>query len=70
MDEPTQRRKVWIRVDQVCEMICVSPRTLKRYVTAGVFPNPIKLTSRTSVWFEHEVVDWMNTQAEAFRKAA
>lgn len=70
MSDETTRRKVWIRPDEVCRMISVSPRTLKRYVSAGTFPNPIKLTSRTSVWFEHEVLGWMDEQAQAFRQAA
>lgn len=65
-----QPRPVWIRTDQVSEMLTVSPRTLKRYVAAGAFPPPIKLTSRTSVWFEHEVVEWMAQQAQLFRRAA
>lgn len=69
-EDTTHQRKVWIRPDEVCRMIAVSPRTLKRYVSAGTFPNPIKLTSRTSVWFEHEVMNWMDHKAEEFRQAA
>ena len=64
------QRPVWIRTEQVSEMLTVSPRTLKRYVAAGNFPPPIKLTSRTSVWFEHEVVEWMTRQAAAYRGVA
>lgn len=62
-------RPAWVRPADICEMIGVSPRTLKRYVASGDFPAPIKLTSRTSVWFEHEVVAWMNEMAGARRAA-
>lgn len=65
-----QTRPVWIRTEEVSQMLTVSPRTLKRYVAAGAFPPPIKLTSRTSVWFEHEVVEWMTSQAQLSRRAA
>lgn len=65
-----QTRPVWIRTEEVSQMLTVSPRTLKRYVASGSFPPPIKLTSRTSVWFEHEVIDWMTRQAQQFRRAA
>lgn len=67
-EEPT--KKIWIRPDEVCRMLSVSPRTLKRYVAAGTFPSPIKLTSRTSVWFEHEVAAWMDDLAHSNRRAA
>lgn len=70
MPLPDGARPSWVRISEVSEMTAVSVRTLKRYVAAGSFPPPIKLTSRTSVWFEHEVVDWMNDQAQAHRRAA
>ncbi|RWR13842.1 helix-turn-helix transcriptional regulator [Paenirhodobacter populi] len=63
-------RPAWIRPEAICEMLSVSPRTLKRYVATGTFPPPIKLTARTSVWFEHEVIDWMNQKAGGLRAAA
>lgn len=69
MPQP-ELRPAWVRIADVSEMTAVSVRTLKRYVAAGHFPPPIKLTSRTSVWFEHEVIDWMNRQAETHRRAA
>lgn len=62
-------RPSWVRPDDVCRMLSVSPRTLKRYVADGTFPAPIKLTSKTNVWFEHEVVDWMNDRASQLRAA-
>lgn len=70
MPQPEVGRPAWVRIADVAEMTAVSVRTLKRYVAAGSFPPPIKLTSRTSVWFEHEVIDWMNQQAQAHRRAA
>lgn len=66
----TAARPSWVRPDDVCKMLSVSPRTLKRYVADGIFPAPIKLTSKTNVWFEHEVIEWMTRQANMFRRAA
>lgn len=65
----TAARPSWVRPDDVCRMLSVSPRTLKRYVADGIFPAPIKLTSKTNVWFEHEVVGWMNDRAAELRAA-
>lgn len=62
-------RPCWVRIADAAEMTSISVRTIKRYMAAGEFPAPIKLTSRTSVWFEHEIIQWMNERA-ASRRAA
>ena len=69
MTEATKERPVLLRSKDVEHMLRVSPRTLKRYVQAGKFPAPVKLTSRTSFWVEHLVIEWMNEQGIAVRTA-
>lgn len=63
-------RPCWVRIADAAEMTSISVRTIKRYMAAGEFPAPIKLTSRTSVWFEHEIIEWMNERAASHRRAA
>jgi prophage regulatory protein len=33
--------------------------TIFKYVAAGTFPKPIKLTSNKNAWLESEVLAWM-----------
>lgn len=61
----TNGRPRLIRINEVCEITSFSERTVWRYVADGRFPAPIRPTCRSSLWLEHEVVGWINDQAEA-----
>ncbi len=45
--------------------IPVSPVTIWRWVAAGKFPKPIKLSGNVTAWKAEEVRTWMDQQAVA-----
>ncbi len=44
-------------------MIPVSPATLWRWVKAGKFPEPIRLSDRVTAWEASKVNAWIQSQA-------
>ena len=52
----------FIRLPQVVEMTGLSTSTIYRWMTDGTFPKQIQLGSRSVVWNERDVIDWMNQQ--------
>ncbi|MEN9896542.1 MAG: hypothetical protein RLZZ66_191 [Pseudomonadota bacterium] len=52
----------FIKIDNVLEMTAMSRTTLYQRIKDGDFPEQIKLGSRSSVWYEDAVLDWMNTK--------
>ena len=52
----------FIRLPQVLEMTGLSTSTIYRWMTDGTFPKQIQLGSRSVVWNERDVIDWMNQQ--------
>ena len=52
----------FIRLPQVLEMTALSTSTIYRWMTDGTFPKQIQLGSRSVVWNERDVIDWMNQQ--------
>ena len=55
----------FIRLPQVLEMKGLSTSTIYRWMTDGTFPRQIQLGSRSVVWNERDVIDWMNQQITA-----
>ena len=49
----------------VCERIALSRATLDRLVSAGKFPQPIRLTERRLAFNADEVEGWMAERMEA-----
>ena len=47
---------------QVLEMTGLSTSTIYRWMTDGTFTKQIQLGSRSVVWNERDVIDWMNQQ--------
>ncbi|WP_071820855.1 helix-turn-helix transcriptional regulator [Parasynechococcus marenigrum] len=47
---------------QFLEMTGLSTSTIYRWMTDGTFPKQIQLGSRSVVWNERDVIDWMNAQ--------
>jgi len=49
-----------LRIDQVLERIPVSKTTWYEGVRKGVYPPPVRLTPRTTAWFEADIDDLMD----------
>jgi prophage regulatory protein len=54
----------FIRAAEVLNMIGVSRTTLWRMVRSGVFPAPIRITSRNRGYLLQDVEAWMRARAE------
>ena len=55
----------FLSLKQVCLMIGVARATIYRWVDAGVFPEPKKLSAYRSgriAWLEDDVLNWMRTR--------
>ena len=55
----------FISLKQVCSMIGVARATIYRWMEAGIFPRPKKLSRYRSgriAWVEQDVLDWMRTR--------
>lgn len=46
------------------EVLPVSASTLWRYVKAGKFPKPVKLSERVTAWRSEDVRAWINAQGQ------
>jgi predicted DNA-binding transcriptional regulator AlpA len=46
-------------------LLPVSTATLWRWVAAGTFPQPIKLSAGVTAWNAQEVADWSTAQTAA-----
>lgn len=60
---PTSDRPTMLRQWHVLGIVPVSQSTLKRWVRAGKFPAPIKLSENVSAWKETDVRAWVDAQA-------
>ena len=54
----------FIRMKEVSSRVGFDKATVYRWIVAETFPAPTKV-GRFSVWWEHEVADWMRAQAAA-----
>ena len=52
----------FIRLPQVIEMTGMGKTFIYARISDGTFPTQIQLGSRSVVWNEREVIDWMNQQ--------
>lgn len=46
------------------EVLPVSASTLWRYVKAGKFPKPIKLSERVTAWRSEDIRAWIDAQGQ------
>ena len=53
----------FLRQPQVLRLVPVSKSTLWRRVGEGMFPTPVKLSSRVTAWRVEDVRDWIEAQA-------
>lgn len=58
----------FIRQAQVLRSIPVSRSTLWRWVRAGDFPAPVKLSVQVSAWRVSDVRQWMSERSQAGRR--
>ena len=52
----------FIRLPQVVEMTGMGKTFIYARISDGTFPKQIQLCSRSVVWNERDVIDWMNAQ--------
>lgn len=52
----------FIRLPQVVEMTGMGKTFIYARISDGTFPRQIQLGSRSVVWNERDVIDWMNAQ--------
>ena len=55
----------FIRLPQVLEMTGMGKTFIYARISDGTFPKQIQLGSRSVVWNERDVIDWMNQQITA-----
>ncbi|SOE59023.1 transcriptional regulator, AlpA family [Burkholderia sp. D7] len=60
---PAPESLTMLRQWQVLGIVPVSQATLKRWVRAGRFPAPIKLSEKVSAWRAGDVQAWVDAQA-------
>ena len=51
-----------MRLPEVREMTGLSTSTIYRWMSEGTFPKQIQLGSRSVVWLESDVTQWMEDQ--------
>ncbi len=51
-----------LREKQVRELVPVAHSTLWEWVEQGIFPKPVKLSARVTVWRRSEVQAWIETK--------
>ena len=54
----------FLRLPQVMQRVGLSKPQLYKLITQNEFPSQIKICSRTSVWLESDVVQWMQEQVQ------
>lgn len=50
----------FIRLEDVIRMTTIPKSTLEDMMNKGEFPLPVKLRTRTRVWVEKEILEWMH----------
>jgi len=48
----------FVRVNEISQCLTVSQATIWRWVAQGTFPQPIKLSTRVTVWRKTELDDF------------
>ncbi|WP_413405741.1 MULTISPECIES: helix-turn-helix transcriptional regulator [unclassified Synechococcus] len=52
----------FLRLSQVIEMTGVGKTFIYTHMEKGSFPKQIQISSRTVVWLEKDIIEWMNTK--------
>lgn len=51
-----------LRPSDILDLLSISKSTLWRWVQDGIFPEPIRLTSKTVGWTESTINEWLTAQ--------
>lgn len=58
-----------LSVEEVAEVTGLRPRTIRRHVAAGNFPQPIRINKRVVKWNPERISAWVRRRADAANKA-
>jgi predicted DNA-binding transcriptional regulator AlpA len=61
MSENEKEPVCFIRIKKVSELVGFSESMIRRYAQQGIFPKPIKISKRTTVWRKGVVLEWKNS---------
>jgi len=53
-----------LKKKDVCKLLSISPATLDRWENAGLFPKRIAIGNFRVGWWETEVMEWLERQAQ------
>jgi predicted DNA-binding transcriptional regulator AlpA len=53
-----------LKKKDVCQLLSVSPATLDRWEAAGSFPKRIRIGNFRVAWWQGEVWEWLERQAQ------
>ena len=51
-----------LRTQEATKLTGLSRSTLRRMVERGDFPQPVRLGLRSIGWWQHEVLDWLESR--------
>ena len=54
----------FLRVKQVAKKIGIGKSTVWLWVKEGKLPEPIKISSRVTVWEEDKITEWQNSKCK------
>ena len=60
MEEKQQIEERFIRLPELIKLVAFGRSTIWRKVQEGVFPKPIKVSSRVTVWRFSEIMNYIN----------
>ena len=56
-----------IKISEVIYQTSLSRSTIYRLINQGLFPEQVKLSTRSSAWVESEINDWINERSNLRR---
>ncbi len=60
--------KKCIKRNDVVKMVAMSSATIYRLEKEGLFPSRRRVGKRAVVWFESEILDWLESREESLNK--
>lgn len=58
-----------LSINDVSSLTTLSKTSIRRSVSSGAFPKPVRLLERRQAWLENDIYDWLDT-AVAKQKTA
>ena len=50
---------VTMNTNEVAKFLKINVRTLKRWISQGNFVQPIRISANRSLFYKHEIIDWL-----------